>query len=82
MSQEDNKLFDEHQELLSKYLWVVNTPPVTGLLIIGELWEEEATIEMLEYIAETREDDPDKLYEKAMEIAKKYPWEDTEVEDE
>lgn len=81
MSQESMKLFTPHQELLRDYLWAVNTPPVTGLLIVGKLWEEEATIEMLEYIAKTREDDPEKLYEKAMEIAEKYPWDDAEDEE-
>ena len=46
-----------------------------GMLIVGMLWEEEATKEMLLYIAETRETDPKTLYSVACEIEAKYKGE-------
>ena len=60
------------QKLLAEYLQSVEMPLAQGMLIVGMLWDEEATLEMLKYIAETRETDPRKLYDAACEIEAKY----------
>ena len=74
--------FTQNQELLRDYLKAVEIPAVDGLLILAMLWEEEATQEMLDYILETQEDDPAKLYEIACEISEKYKSETEEDWDE
>ena len=60
------------QKLLIEYLTFLGIPRVKGMYIVGILWEEEATKEMLEYIAKTRESDLEKLSSIACEISEKY----------
>ena len=66
------KVLTPDQELLAAYLCVVGMPLVSRLLVITELWEPEATLEMLKYIAETKEQDIKKLRSVASEIARKW----------
>lgn len=72
------EIFTPEQKLLKAYLETTDMSLVERMLVTGVLWEEEATTEMLEYIAKTLEDDPDKLYAVAEEISKKYPLLDEE----
>lgn len=60
------------QQLLARYLRELKMPRLSVLLIVIELWEPEATLEMLEYIADTRENDPAQLSIIASKISKKY----------
>ena len=61
--------------MLARYLATADMSRARGMLIVGMLWEEEATKEMLLYIAETRETDPKTLYSVACEIEAKYKGE-------
>ena len=65
-------IFTQAQKLLIDYLISLKISRASGLYIVGILWEEAATMEMLEYIAETRETDPAKLYSIACEISERY----------
>ena len=60
------------QKLLARYLAELNMPRASRVLIVAELWEPEATMEMLCYIADTQETDHKKLSEVACKIARKY----------
>ena len=66
------KVMTPNQELLTEYLVAVKMPLVERMLIIGMLWEEGATMEMLKYIVETQETDLAKLYSIACEISERY----------
>ena len=66
------KVLTPDQKLLAEYLCVVGMPLVSRLLVITELWEPEATLEMLKYIAETKEQDIKKLRSVACEISRKW----------
>ena len=70
------RIMTPNQELLRDYLKLSKVPNKTGLAIIIMLWEEQATEEMLDYILETKEQDPAKLYSIALKIAEKYPYEE------
>ena len=49
------KVLTPEQELLTEYLTALGMPVVSRLLVIVDLWEPEATMEMLRYIADTEE---------------------------
>ena len=66
------EVFTREQELLADYLISLGMPMSRGLYIIGILWNEDATLEMLKYIAETEETDQKTLVEIACQISKKY----------
>ena len=66
------EVLTHNQELLTDYLIALGTPLTRRMYIVGILWEEEATMEMLKYIAKTKETDHGKLYSVAQEISKKY----------
>lgn len=72
----------EAQQLLTRYLASLKMEKSTILYIVGVLWDEEATLEMLQYILETRETDPAKLFSTASKISKKYEKEEKEEEEE
>lgn len=74
------RVLSPNQELLAKYLAVLGMPLIERLLTAIELWEEEATMEMLRYIAETGETDWKKLLKISAEISRKYDRDD-EAED-
>ena len=74
------EVLTHNQKLLTKYLSALKMPRARGMYIVGMLWEEEATLEMLQYIAETRETDQATLLSIACEIAKKYKSETSEME--
>lgn len=65
-----------NQELLSEYLAALGMPLIERMIIVIELWEEEATMEMLRYIAETEETDWKKLSKISAEISRKYNRDD------
>ena len=71
------RVHTEQQELLMSYLVALKTPLIDQLLIMGMLWDEEATMEMLQHISKTHEKDPDKLYSVACEIEEKYKAKDS-----
>ena len=60
------------QKLLTKYLKSTGMSAARGMYIVGILWDEEATVEMLEYIAKTKETNQETLFMVACEISKKY----------
>jgi hypothetical protein len=66
------KVLSPEQELLAEYLAAVGIPAISRILIIDDLWEPEATMEMLEYIAETKEQNIEKLESVACEISRKW----------
>ena len=70
------------QDFLADYAYAVGMTGVEGVLFVVELWEPEATIEMLHYIADTREKNPNKLLEVASQISRKYKCYEEEFEDE
>ena len=66
------KVLTTDQQLLARYLAELRMPRINRVLIVAELCDPDATMEMLQYIAETRETDHAKLCEVAREISKKY----------
>ena len=66
------KILTANQELLAEYLAAIRMPLVSRLLVIAELWHPEATMEMLQYIAETQEQDVEKLRSVAAKVARKW----------
>ena len=66
------EVFTRGQELLAQYLNSLEMPISRGLYIMTLLWDEKATLEMLRYIAETKETDQKTLVEIACQISKKY----------
>ena len=75
------EILTPRQKLLNEYLEATGMNPLDRLLTVEMLlWEEEATEEMLKYIAKTRESDPAKLYSTALEISKKYTTEEDETD--
>jgi len=72
-----SKILTDDQILLRDYFREYNIPNVLGILIIIMLWDEEATLDMIKYLAETRETDPHKLYSVACEIEEKYKVKDS-----
>ena len=66
------KVMSENQKLLSEYLLAAGCTVVEIMLIVGTLWEEGATVNMLKYILETKETEYERLYDKACEISKEY----------
>ena len=67
------KVLTPDQQLLARYLAELRMPRIQRLLIITELWEPEATFEMLKYIADTKESNLDTLSRVSAEIARKQP---------
>ena len=61
-----------NQDLLTDYLAALGMSVTQRLLILMELWDPQATLEMLGYIADTQETDHKKLLETASKIARKY----------
>ena len=70
------RVLSPNQELLAEYLAALGMPLIERLLVAAELWEEDATMEMLRYIAETEETDWKKLSRMSAEISRKYNWDD------
>ena len=66
------KVLTPEQELLAEYLAAVGMPVISRILVIDDLWEPEATMEMLKYIAETEEENIEKLKSVACEISRKW----------
>ena len=64
------------QELLTEYFTAIGMPLISRLLVMTYLWEDEAAMEMLRYIAETEEQNIEKLQSVACEISRK--WEKSE----
>ncbi len=62
----------KEQDLLSEYLNELGMPLLNRLCILADLEEQEATLEMLQYIAKTEESDLVQLSKTASEISRKY----------
>ena len=66
------QILTENQSLLAEYLSAVGCQKLAVLLMITELWEEEATIEMLEYCRDHPHADQAELLKASSEISSKY----------
>ena len=66
------RVLTQDQQLLARYLAELRMPRIQRLLIVAELWEPQATLEMLQYIADTEERDLAKLLLTASKISRKY----------
>ena len=77
----EKEIFTENQKLLLKYFAVVKMPKVQVIYTISILWDEAATMEMLKYIAYTREKDPNVLCDVARRISSKYDFDDDDEDD-
>ena len=64
------KIRTEEQDLLSEYLNELNMPLLDRLCVLEDLEEQEATIEMLQYISETKENDLMQLSKTASKISR------------
>lgn len=60
------------QDLLSEYLNALGMPLLNRLCVMADLEEQEATMEMLQYIATTEETDLAKISATASKISRKY----------
>lgn len=77
------KVLTPDQLLLVRYLREIGMSLPERMSVVIDLWEPEATDEMLRFIGETLENDPAKLSKKACEIGRKYQrdWEDIDEEE-
>lgn len=77
------KVLTPDQLLLVRYLSEIGMSLPERILVVIDLWEPEATDEMLRFIGETLENDPAKLSKKACEIERKYrrEWEEADEEE-
>lgn len=66
------RVLNEDQQLLTDYLAASGMPLIERMLVVTELWEQEATQEMFQRIAETGEKSPAQLSKIASEISRKY----------
>ena len=66
------EVLTHNQKLLTKYLSALGMTLARRTYILGILWEEEATLRMLQYIAETKETDQEKLLSMACKISGKH----------
>jgi hypothetical protein len=66
------RVLTPEQELLLEYLTALKTPLISSLSILASLQDQEATLEMLQYIAKTEETDLAQLLKVASRISKKY----------
>ena len=73
----EEKVLTEAQRVLAQYFGARGVSTIRSLEIGILLWDEEATMEMLKYILDTEEKDPQKLYEVAVQISKKYKVEES-----
>ena len=64
--------YTPEQNLLSDYLAAIGMPLLKRLITMIDLWEPEATMEMLRYIAETEEKNLAQLSKVACKISRKY----------
>ena len=65
------RVISENQSLLTKYLAAVGCTKLAILVMATELWDEEATLEMLEYCASNPNATQKQLLEASSEIASK-----------
>ena len=72
------EVMTEYQRLLTKYLASIGCESGTVFKILCNVWEEEATIEMLEFCRDNRDASPAELLEMSLKISSKYPTEDEE----
>ena len=72
------RVLTENQTLLTRYLGAVGCELVAVMLMIVELWDERATIEMLEYCRDHPDARQAELLKASSEISSKYPRDDEE----
>ena len=73
----EERVLTEAQRDLIRYFGFRGISTTKGMEMTILLWDEEATLEMLKHIAETWEEDHQKLYETALEISRKYKVEES-----
>ena len=66
------EIFTENQKLLIRYLAAVGCDKLAGLVIITELWEEEAVLEMLEYCRNNPDASQAQLLKASSKISSKF----------
>ncbi len=72
------RILTENQTLLAGYLKEIGCEKVAVLLMIVELWDARATIEMLEYCRDHPDARQTELLKTSSEISSKYPRYDEE----
>ncbi len=72
------EILNKHQKALLECLLNTGIDRVKIIHIMGILWEEQATLEMLNYWADNYPLDQAELYSTALKISKKYPIPDEE----
>lgn len=67
------KVLTENQSLLTRYLAAVGCKKLAVLIMITELWDEDAVLEMLEFCASNPNATQDQLLKASAGIAAKIP---------
>jgi len=62
-------ILTENQKLLTRYLAAVGCSKLAGLVIVTEVWEEEDTLEMLEFCARNPDASQAQLLSASSEIS-------------
>ena len=76
------RVLTEKQEPLTKYFAEVGCDVVAAFLMVTELWDEKATIEMLEFCANHPSASQAELLEASAKISAKYEEPESLLEDE
>jgi len=66
------RVISENQSLLTQYLAAVGCTKIAVLVMATELWDEDATLEMLEYCADHPKADQKELLKAADRIGAKW----------
>ena len=66
------EVLSKNQRLLMRYFGAVGCGQLESIVMMLELWDEEATLEMLEYCASHRGADQAQLMKASSEISCKY----------
>ena len=76
-----SKVITRGQEQLAVYFKAIGLTLAESLSLIANLWDERATVEMLEYLLETQDTDCDRVIKTALTISAKYPLPEDEEEE-
>ena len=74
------KVLTENQMLLTEYLAAVGCETLAVMVIVTRVWEEDATLEMLQYCKDHPNADQAELLKASSKISSKYPWSEDEEE--
>lgn len=78
--QGDMQILSRGQELLVDYFFRIGMELAEAMYVAMLVWEEEATVEMLQYLLETHDTDYDHIIEVAKKLSIKYPLQDDDDE--